>query len=350
MSKNASAADPVSVAEARELFAGLKSLPALVLAVSGGPDSTALLYLAARWRRALKSGPELTAATVDHGLRAEAAREAREVKRLASALGIEHRTLKWRGDKPKAGIPAAARQARYDLLAQAARRAGAAAILTAHTQDDQAETFLMRLSRGSGIAGLGAMATYTEREGIALLRPLLDIPKGRLIATLKKAKIDYALDPTNTDPAYTRPRLRALMPALAAEGADARNLVRLAARLSRANAALETMADGAERYLWHLDLRGGLEPSGFDLAAFSRLTGEIRVRLLMRALNRVGHEGPAELGKTEALIEAIDRAMGTTPRAAFKQSLAGAIVSVRHGRIRIEAAPKRRSRRFHGKH
>ena len=354
MSKSAkvaeTVADPVSIAEARELFAGFKSLPALVLAVSGGPDSTALLYLAARWRSALKSGPDLIAATVDHGLRVEAAREAREVKRLASTLGIEHRTLKWRGDKPKTGIPAAARDARYALLAEAARKTGASAILTAHTQDDQAETFLMRLSRGSGIAGLGAMARYTVREGIALLRPLLDIPKERLIATLEKAKIDYATDPTNHDASFTRPRLRALMPALAAEGADARNLVRLAARLSRANAAIETMADGAERYLWHLDLRNGIEPAGFDLAAFSRLASEIRVRLLMRALDRVGHEGPAELGKTEALIEALDRASAAMPRSVFRQTLAGAVVSVRQGRIRVEPAPKRRSRRFHGKH
>lgn len=350
MSKNASAADPVSVVEARELFAEFKSLPAMVLAVSGGPDSVALLYLAVRWRRALKSGPALIAATVDHGLRAESAREAREVKRLASMLGVAHRTLKWQGAKPKAGIPAAARQARYELLAKAARKAGASVIVTAHTQDDQAETFLMRLSRSSGIAGLAAMARHTEREGVTLLRPLLDIPKDRLIATLEKAKIDFAIDPSNRDTSFTRPRLRALMPALAMEGADARSLVRLAARLSRANAALDLMADGAERYLWRLDLRKGTNPAGFDLAAFLGLSGEIRVRLLMRELNRIGHEGPAELGKTEALIEALDRATGEAPRGtfkrgAFRQSLAGAVVSVRRGRLFVEPAPARRPRR-----
>ncbi|HEY0233961.1 MAG TPA: tRNA lysidine(34) synthetase TilS [Afipia sp.] len=328
--------------EARQLFADVKSSPVLILAVSGGPDSTALLYLAARWRRALKSGPELIAATVDHGLRAEAAREAQGVKRLASILGIAHRTLKWRGVKPKTGIPAAARAARYELLAQAARKTRASAILTAHTQDDQAETVLMRLSRGSGIAGLGAMARHTQREGVALLRPLLDIPKERLIATLKKAKIDYVLDPTNLDPAFTRPRLRELMPSLAAEGADARNLVRLAARLSRANAALDLMADGAERYLWHLDLRQGTTPSGFDLAAFSGLADEIRVRLLMRELNRVGHEGPAELGKAEAMVAALDRAAASKPPAPFRQTLAGAVVSIRRGRLLVEPAPTRK--------
>ncbi len=132
----------------------MKSAPAIVLAVSGGPDSIALMWLAARWRRALARGPRLLAVTVDHGLRAEAAREARDVKRLARQLDLPHRTLRWRGAKPKTGVPAAARAARYRLLAEAARASGATHILTAHTRDDQAETLLMRMLRGSGIAGL----------------------------------------------------------------------------------------------------------------------------------------------------------------------------------------------------
>ena len=122
------------------------------------PDSIALMWLTARWRRAMARGPRLIAVTVDHGLRAEAAREARDVKRLARSLDLPHRTLRWTGAKPKTGLPAAARAARYRLLAQAARAGGATHILTAHTRDDQAETLLMRLLRGSGIAGLAAMA------------------------------------------------------------------------------------------------------------------------------------------------------------------------------------------------
>ena len=110
----------ISAQHAKTLFAGWKAAPALVLAVSGGPDSIALMWLAARWRRSFKRGPRLIAVTVDHGLRPEAAREARNVKRLAQALELEHRTLRWRGAKPKAGLPAAARDARYRLLAQAA--------------------------------------------------------------------------------------------------------------------------------------------------------------------------------------------------------------------------------------
>ena len=112
----------ISVKEAKRLFADWKAAPAIVLAVSGGPDSIALMWLAARWRRALARGPQLIAVTVDHGLRPEAAREARDVKRLAASLDLPHRTLRWTGAKPKTGLPAAAREARYRLLAQAARR------------------------------------------------------------------------------------------------------------------------------------------------------------------------------------------------------------------------------------
>jgi len=341
----------ISASEAKVLFADWRSAPALVLAVSGGPDSVAMMWLAARWRRALLRGPRLVAVTVDHGLRASSASEAREVKRLARTLAIEHRTLKWNGAKPERGIPAAAREARYGLLAQAARSAGATHILTAHTSDDQAETLLMRLLRGSGIAGLSAMARESGREDVVLARPLLGIAKSRLVATLAKAGIDYADDPTNRDTAFTRPRLRVLMPMLAAEGGDARSLARLAARLARANAAVEILTDGAERYL---ALRRDATPHqagrAFDAAAFAALPEEIRLRLLMRTINRFGHEGPAELGKVEALLEQLDGCLAQTgakngpgpAQIRLKLTLAGALVSVGQGRIRIAPAPKRR--------
>src|SRR3984885_2083726 len=192
----------ISAQDAKRLFADWKGVPAIVLAVSGGPDSLALMWLAVRWRRALARGPRLFAVTVDHGLRAEAAREARDVKRLARTLELPHRTLHWTGAKPKTGLPAAARAARYRLLAEAARANGATHILTAHTRDDQAETLLMRMLRGSGIAGLAAMARQSEREGVLLARPLLDVSKSRLVATLKKAKIGFADDATNRDVSF----------------------------------------------------------------------------------------------------------------------------------------------------
>jgi tRNA(Ile)-lysidine synthase len=335
----------ISAQDAKHLFADWKAVPAIVLAVSGGPDSIALMWLAARWRRGLAHGPRLIAVTVDHGLRAEAAREARDVKCLARSLDLLHRTVRWTGAKPKTGLPAAARAARYRLLAQAARTNGATHILTAHTRDDQAETLLMRLLRGSGIAGLAAMARQTERDGMLLARPFLQVSKAQLIATLNKARLGFADDPTNRDPGFTRPRIRAIMPALAAEGGDARNLARLASRLARANAAVEVLVDGAERYLALRDRQSS--DAGFDAKAFAALPEEIRLRLLLRAINRCGHEGPAELGKVEALLAALDRTVAAKPaarRPRLKQTLAGALISLTDDRIRIVPAPPRRGR------
>jgi tRNA(Ile)-lysidine synthase len=283
----------------------------------------------------------LIAVTVDHGLRKDAAREARDVKHLARTLGIEHRTLRWTGTKPKTGIPAAAREARYRLLAKAARASGATHVATAHTSDDQAETLLMRLLRGSGVAGLSAMAAESEREGVRLARPLLEISKAELIATLEAAGIAFADDPTNRDMTFTRPRLRALMPVLAEEGADARTLARLASRLARANAAVEVLADGAERYLGLTDRVASR--GGYDARAFAALPEEIRLRLLKRAVDRHGHEGPAELGKIESLLAAMDRAIAEG-QSRLKQTLAGAAISLSKGRILIQPTPPRRRR------
>src|SRR6266481_7637193 len=267
---------PISTRHAKGLFADWKGVPAIILAVSGGPDSIALMWLAARWRRALARGPRLIAVTVDHGLRPEAAAEAREVRRLARSLDLPHRTLRWTGPKPKTGLPAAARTARYRLLAQAARNSGATHILTAHTRDDQAETLLMRLLRGSGIAGLAAMARQSERDGVLLARPFLHVSKSQLIATLKKAKLGFADDPTNRDPSFTRPRLRTLMPVLAAEGGDTRNLARLASRLARANQAVEVLVDGAERYLALRDREASRPEPGAGAKAFKAKTSDAK--------------------------------------------------------------------------
>ncbi|ABA05964.1 tRNA(Ile)-lysidine synthase [Nitrobacter winogradskyi Nb-255] len=334
---------PIADTETKRLFSDWKASRALVLAVSGGPDSVALMWLAARWRRAMKRGPDLVAVTVDHALRREAAREARQVKQLAKSLSIPHRTLRWTGPKPATGLPAAAREARYALLFKAARSLGASHVLTGHTLDDQAETVLMRISRGSGIAGLSAMSRETMRDGFVLVRPLLNVPKARLIATLKKAKIDYAEDPTNRDLGFTRPRLRALMPALAEEGCDARNLSRLASRLMRANAALELLVDGAERFLALQDTAA--PRPGFRTEAFMVLSEEIKVRLLQRTIDRFGCEGPAELGKVETLLSALESAANDADsgrRILLRRTLAGALVTLTSERISIEPAPPRR--------
>jgi tRNA(Ile)-lysidine synthase len=334
---------PVSATEAKSLFFDLEKFPALLLAVSGGPDSIALMLLAARWRKSLKRKPELIVATVDHGLRPEAKQEAAAVAKLARKLGLAHRTLRWSGKKPATGLQQAARLARYGLLADAARKAGASHILTAHTLDDQAETVLIRMSRGSGITGLAAMARETAVPGngrgdIKLVRPLLDIAKARLIATLRAEKITFADDPSNRDPRFTRARLRGLMPQLAAEGLDARRLSQMARRLKRADASIEAAVDRA-----HGESIADLgAPGAYDAASFARLPAEIALRLIGRAIARFGDEGPVELGKLEALKAALDAAQ-LAGNSRFRRSLAGALVTLAKGKITVERAPPRQA-------
>ena len=332
----ASDAKPVSDSEADVLFADLAATPAVVLAVSGGPDSTALLVLAARWRKRLRKGPQLVAVTVDHGLRAEAAREAAAVKRLARSLGVEHRTVRWKGDKPSTGVQAKARMARYGLLAKEAQRCGAAHVLTAHTRDDQAETVLFRLARGSGLAGLGAMARMTPLGETWLLRPLLDLSKARLMATLDARKIAFADDPSNADVKYTRVRWRKLMPNLALEGLHAQRLATLAARMRRANAAIDTLVDAVAHRVTVVAPGRSL---ALDAGLFAEVPEEVGLRLMGRAVAAVGHEGSVELGKLEALVSALGEAVSANVR--FRRTLAGAMITFARDKITIERSPAR---------
>jgi tRNA(Ile)-lysidine synthase len=332
---------PVFAAEAKSLFFGLESAPALLLAISGGPDSTALLMLAAQWIKGLKSKPKLIAATVDHGLRKESRREAAAVAKLAKKLGVPHRILLWAGKKPSTGIQQTARQARYRLLVEAARKAKASHVLTAHTLDDQAETVVIRMARGSGITGLGAMARRSRLDGLILLRPFLDVPKARLVATLRATKIPFADDPSNSDPKFTRARLRRLLPELAREGLDARRLSILARRLRRADVAIEAETD---RVMAELAVEAAGQSSiAFDADKFSRLPGEIALRLLGRAIGRIGDEGPVELGKLEALFAAATPAAQKAAKTPFRRSLAGALITILDRQLTVEKAPPRRN-------
>jgi tRNA(Ile)-lysidine synthase len=327
------------LAEAGRLFSDIGAAPAVVLAVSGGPDSTALLYLAARWRKGRKAGPQLVAVTIDHGLRKEAAAEARQVARLAKQLRVPHRTLRWAGAKPQTGLQEKARAARYALLAQAAHKAGATHILTAHTLDDQAETVLMRLLRGSGPAGLAGMARATPLSGLTLARPFLEIPKARLLATLRKAKVAFASDPSNRDPRFTRVRMRSLAPALAEEGLDAKRLALLARRLRRAEAALEVAVNAAAGLA-----SGAWAPGGrieMEARHFAGLPAEVALRLLGRAVTILGHEGPVELAKLEALLVSMGEKSPVGSR--FRRTLAGAMVTLTPERLTVEPAPVRRN-------
>lgn len=292
----------LALAEVAPGFDRLIGSEAVLLAVSGGADSMAMMHLVADWREARAPHCAPVVATVDHGLRPEAADEARFVALEAAKRGLRHTILRWEGEKPGAGLQAAARDARYRLLAEHARAIGASIIATAHTADDQAETLLMRLARGSGVDGLAAMRPRRALEELSLVRPLLDVPKSRLVATLRARGLPWREDPSNAMPAFERVRLRQAADALGAAGLATTPLCRSAARLARAAEALEAMTARAATDA-HACLQ--LDPLGYarvDWAWLMSQPEEIRLRLLSHLIKAVGgRPDPPSLGQLEAV-------------------------------------------------
>ena len=186
----------------------------VLIGVSGGPDSMALLRLALLWAEA-PGRPRIVAATVDHGLRPDSAAEAAQVANWCAALGVPHRVLCWEGEKPAARIQERARDARYRLLVDHTGVEGCDTLFTAHHMDDQAETVLIRMARGSGVSGLAAMRPVVLREGVRHGRPLLGWRKEELIRICAESGQPYFTDPSNANPRYARTRLRTLAPTLA---------------------------------------------------------------------------------------------------------------------------------------
>jgi tRNA(Ile)-lysidine synthase len=308
----------------------------LALAVSGGPDSTALLHLAAAAYAAAEAAAESTGPavppplvlTVDHGLRPEAAAEARAVAAAAAALGLPAEILVWRHDAssphPAGNLQAAARAARYALLADAARRHGRDTLLVAHTRDDQAETVLIALARGSGVYGLAAMpARRTLAAGVTLVRPFLDTAKADLVAYLDAAGIAYARDPSNADPRFARARLRRAVPVLTDLGLTPDRLAATARAMARAAAALDAAVDRLVAEVL-TGLGGAL---GLDAGRLAGADDEIRLRALARLLVAVGGaDHPPRLERLERLDAALRAAVaGRRPAAA---TLAGVRVAL----------------------
>ena len=226
----------LSAAEVDALLAPLGRAKSLLIAVSGGPDSTALLLMAAEWAKR-RGKTRIEAATVDHGLRPEGAEEAKAVAKLCGLLGLEHGPS-MEGRETFERLQKRAREARYRLLVDHAKAIGADALLTAHHADDQAETVLFRLLRGSGVAGLRGMDATTTRDGMLIARPLIGLKKSDLVAFAQARKVSFVDDPSNVDPRFARTRLRALLARLGEEGLDAEALDRLARRAGETEEAL----------------------------------------------------------------------------------------------------------------
>ncbi|MCJ2118235.1 tRNA lysidine(34) synthetase TilS [Methylobacterium sp. J-001] len=308
----------------------------VLLAVSGGPDSSALMHAAAAL------GAAVQVATVDHGLRPDSGPEAEGVGRAARALGLPHAILTWTGPKPGTGLQDAARAARYRLLAGHAEAIGAGLVLTGHTRDDQAETVLMRLAAGSGPAGLAGMRTERPlAPGVTLGRPFLALPKAMLVAWCETRGIPHVRDPANTDPRFARGRLRATWATLEREGLSPARLARLAERAARDDDALRVAAEQA--------FAAALRPAKNTDAAVLRLDGAVlaalpeatALRCLDAALIRAG-AGPRRLERLEALVlDALLPALRR--REPIRRTLAGILIAAdAAGTVSLAPAPPRR--------
>ena len=314
--------------DAADIIAGVRAqiphpLPErLGVAVSGGSDSVALLHIL---HRALTpEGVQLYAVTVDHGLRAASAAEAEDVAALATGLGLSHDILHW-AEGPGAGnLQDQARQARYGLLRDWARRKGIAALALGHTADDQAETVLMRLTRASGVDGLSAMSAVRQLEDLTLLRPLLSLRRADLRDYLRAEGVPWVDDPSNEDRRFDRVRLRQALPMLEELGLSVEALSLVAKNMQQARQTLD-----------HYALSAAQEGFSFQAGAvaverayFAGLPDEIAHRLLRAALQWVsGGTYPPRRAPMMAALE--------TARTGGSATLAGGRILCRRGRVWI---------------
>ncbi len=293
------------------------------IAVSGGGDSLALMALAAEW--AAPKGIALKAVTVDHGLRAEAAEEAAGVARQADALGLSHDILTWDHSKTGGNLQDAARRARLTLIGDWAQRHGVQAVLLGHTEDDVAETLLLRLARGAGVDGLAAMAARRRAAGMIWLRPLLGVSRAALREALRARGLDWAEDASNDDPRFDRVKARAALEALAPLGIDRAGLAATATRLAASRAALEVTTQDAARGIARVGPAGEVVIEAAGLAA---LMPDIRRRLLVGTLRWVA--GADYAPRHEALVQLM-----TQIAAGKGGTLHGCRIAVAAGRVTI---------------
>jgi tRNA(Ile)-lysidine synthase len=323
--------DPETLAR---LFAPVALEEALGLAVSGGPDSLALMLLAQRWAATQARPPRLVVYSLDHRLRPEAEAEVAMVLAEAEKLGLSARGLVWEGPPPETGVQEAARLARYRIMGEAMAEDGVRVLATGHHRSDQAETILMRLAHGSGLDGLKGMSLLSNVEGVTVFRPLLDVEPQTLGKLVAEAGLTPARDPSNDDTSYERVRWRQLLPSLAAEGLDGGALSRFAARMAEADLALSQLTDAAFAELVSFD---GFGAASLPLAMLTALSPAVGRRVLSRVLAVVGgRQRPRALGQVERLFEQLTT--DTLPRGA---TLLGAVIRIKGETLSIAREPGR---------
>lgn len=313
-------------------FPDIKPGSSVAIGLSGGPDSMALCWMLSKW--STSRNLNIHALTIDHGLRAESADEAVAVgESIKGWPNVHHEILRWEGHKPETRILEEARHARYDLMQGYLRSHKIEHLFIAHHQDDQAETFLIRLAKGSGLDGLAGMRKMIRQDdGILVCRPLLDITKEALVALCKSENIPYVSDPTNENQKYLRPRLRAARDILAEEGLTSKRLSVTAGRLARARAALEKFAQDLfdETVVEKSD-----DGFVFDWSALKMAEEELVLRVLLIAVGRI-YPDDDYAPRMEKMENLLSRLMGEE---GFKSAtLAGCLfaLNLKKGTLSVE--------------
>lgn len=316
--------NPEDLAISRAVRAAFGETPPrrIGIAVSGGGDSTALLLSLARGFAG--TGVALRAATVDHGLRPEAAAEARAAAGQAADLGISHDTLRWQGWDGAGNLQDQARRARYALLSGWARGQGIPTVALGHTSDDRAETVLMRLGRAAGVDGLAAMHRERWVDGVRFLRPMLSLTREDLRAYLRRNGLTWSEDPSNEDEGYARIRARKALTELENLGITTSALNAVADHMAEAREVLVEATRRAARDLAQVDA-GDIV---FDTGGLLALPRETRRRLLVAALMWIGGAHyPPRRAELSGLLDALSEGR--------KATLAGCLLVPGGGQCRL---------------
>ena len=314
----------------------LKDSECLAVAVSGGPDSMAMTDLLIDY--ACGNDIALHILTVDHALRPESKAETQTVGDWVQSLGhahIKHKILTWQHDNPDRALMEQARQARYELMAGYCRENNIQHLFIAHHGDDQAETFLFRLSKGSGLDGLASMASkQVYSDHLTLWRPLLDVPKQELIAYCDDKNLPYVNDPSNEKQDYARPRLRAAKEVLEREGLTSERLSLTAKRLRRARAALEVIAN--QTYEGALKTKDG-DALCLDWAYLRQQPEEIGLRVFSKALHDMQSQEKPYGIRMEKIEELFSALWWQSDLSSFKRrTLGGCMISFRDDQLVLE--------------
>jgi tRNA(Ile)-lysidine synthase len=294
---------------ATALFDGLAGETSVAIAVSGGSDSVALLRLA---HKAGFKG--LVALTVDHGLRAESAAEANQVTQWCDDLGIEHHVLRWEGAKPSTGLQAKARAARYDAMTGFCATRGIRSLLTAHTLDDQAETFVMRAARTDSLAALAGIWPETMWNGIRVLRPLLSVRRDSLRAWLTACGQGWIDDPSNEDSRFERVRVRKAL--------GARNIETFAVNADAARDGFRRIDATSDDWINASVERRPESHFVFARVALLSQPKPIQFAVLSKLVGKSGDGQPLMTTEVNRLVAALDQPQ--------RRTLGNAVIAIRH--------------------